>query len=394
MAKQRNPNGMGSYKLRKDGRISWTQQVDGKPRTLYGRTPGELQEKVKKVADLPVASNKLKVADWFEKWLEVYVKQLKKKATHDQYKTLYEQHIKPVIGHRKLTGVKSIDIQTVIAKMNEKKKASKTMKHVKSIMNIAFSKAFDDKMISVNPVVKIEIPVKQAKTRKVLSIPELMKLYKAMEHSRWIWSIRLMLVTGLRRGEMLALKWTDIDFENKRMTVDESTSRGGVGDTKSAKVHYVPLSDKAISHLKSQKLMLEKENNPSLLRKELKKADLVFPSENGVMIRPDSYHTMLYRFAKKAEIKASAHCLRHTFVYLNREAMSLKELQAILGHDESTTTLDLYGDILEESMSKTANKIDDVFSKVDEEMERIKKEKAEKENKEMGKVFEFRRKSS
>jgi integrase len=389
MAKQRNPNGTGSYKLRKDGRYTWTQKKDGKPRVLYGKTPGELQAKVKKVADLPVTSSKLTVTEWFEKWLDIYVKQLKKKATYDQYKTLYEQHIKPVIGHRKLSGVKPLDIQTVIAKMNDKKKASKTMKHVKSIMNIAFSKAFDDKYISSNPVVRIEIPVKQAKTRKVLTIEDLIKLYKAMEHSRWIWSIRFLLVTGLRRGEMLALKWTDIDMINKRLTVDESNSSGGVGDTKSAKVHYVPLSNAAITYLNRQKLMLEAESNPILHNEKLKKAALVFPSKNGTMIRPDSYHTMLRRFAIKAEIKASAHCLRHTFVYLNREAMSLKELQAILGHDESTTTLDLYGDILNESMTKTANKIDDVFSKVDAEIKKIE----EKKNK-PGIIIEFKRKSN
>jgi integrase len=394
MAKQKNPNGLGSYKLRKDGRYHWTQMIDGEVRDLYAKTLKELKDKVKKISDLPITSNKFTTTEWFEKWLEVYINPLKKIATYNQYKTLFEQHIKTTIGHRKLSGVKPSDIQAVIAKMNERKKASKTMKHVKSIMNIAFSKACDDKLISLNPVIKIEIPAKQAKPRKVLTIEELMKLYKAMENSRWIWSIRLLLVTGLRRGELLALKWTDIDFSNKRLTVDESNSSGGVGDTKSAKVHYVPLSDKAISHLNSQKLMLEKEFNPVLHNDELKKSLLVFPTENGTMIRPDSYHTMLRRFAEKAGIKASAHCLRHTFVYLSRESMSLKELQAILGHDESTTTLDLYGDILEESMTKTANKIDDIFNKVEKEMEKIEIEKAEKENKPMGKLVVFRKKSS
>lgn len=389
MAKQRNPNGMGSYKLRKDGRYTWTQIIDGEPRTLYGKTPKELQEKVKKISDLPITSSKFKTGEWFEKWLDVYIKPLKKKATYDQYKTLYEQHIKPIIGHRKLSGVKSIDIQTVIAKMNENKKASKTMKHVKSIMNIAFSQAFDDKIISVNPVAKIQIPVKQAKTRKVLSVEELIKLYKAMEHSRWIWAIRFLLVTGLRRGELLALKWTDIDFTKKQITIDESNSSGVAGDTKSAKVHYVPLSDKAISHLNGQRNMLEKEFNPILHNEELKKTALVFPSENGTMIRPDSFHTMLSRFAKKAEVKASAHCMRHTFVYMMRKTFTLKDLQNALGHDESTTTWDLYGDILNDSMIENASQIDNVFDKVDEEIVKIE----EKKNKAAGKVIEFKRKS-
>jgi integrase len=389
MAKQRNPNGMGSYKLRKDGRYQWTQKKDGKPRTFYARSLKELQEKVKKVADLPVTNTKLKVEEWFEKWLETYVRPIKKAATYNQYRTLYEQHIKPQIGFRKLSGIKSYDIQTVIAEMNKKGLASKTMKHVKSIMNIAFDKACDNKLIPENPVNKIEIPVKQAKPRKVLTIDELAKLFKAMENSRWIWSIKFLLVTGLRRGELLALKWTDIDFKNRRLIVDESNSTTGLGDTKSAKEHYVPLSVKAIEYLNEQKAQLEKEFNPILHNEKLKKAALVFPGEHGKMIRPDSYYTMLSRFAKKAGIKASPHMLRHSFVYYTRGTIPLKDLQYILGHDESTTTTDIYGDILSESTIETADKIDDVFNRVNEEIEKIERQKIAK--KEMGKIIPFRK---
>lgn len=385
MAKQRNPNGMGSYKKRKDGRIQWTQKKDGKPRILYGRTPGELQEKVRKVSDLPITSNKFKVEEWFEKWLDVYIKPLKKKATYEQYRIMYEQHIKPVIGHRKLSGVKAYDIQSVIAKANERL-STKTMKHIKTVMNGGFSKAFDEKLIPFNPVVKIEIPNKQKKPKKILTTQELTKIFKSMENSRWIWAVRLMLVTGLRRGELLALKWTDIDFDNKRLTVDESNSSTGLGDTKSAKVHYVPLSDKAIEYLNGQREQLLKEYNPSFFNAKLKKDPLVFPNQSGVMIRPDSFYTMLSRFASKAGITASPHSFRHTFVYMTREAMDIKELQAVLGHDESTTTLDIYGDILNESMVQTAAKIDDVFDKINEEMGKV-------EDKKSAKIIQFKKKA-
>lgn len=394
MAKQRNPNGAGNYTLRKDGRYMWRNKIDGELRTLYGKTPSELQEKVKKVSDLPITKSKLKISEWFDTWLSVYVKPLKKQATYDQYKILYEQHIKPAIGNRKLSGIKPNDIQSVIAKMNEKKRASKTMKHVKSIMNIAFTKAFDEKLIPVNPVKKIEIPTRQAKPRKTLTIEELSKLYEAMKNSRWIWSVRFMLVTGLRRGELLALKWTDIDFDNRKLVVKASNSKTGLGETKSAKVHYVPLSDVALQYLDQQKEMLKTEYNPSLHNEKLKKDPLVFPNESGTMIRADSYYTMLSRFAKKAEIKVSPHCLRHTFVFFNREAMTLKELQNALGHDESTTTLDIYGDIITDSMVKTASKINDVFAKVNEEIQKVEEKKKEETKKETAVIYQFKAKTS
>lgn len=416
MSKQRNPNGLGSYKTRKDGRIQWTQKKDGRPRVLYGRSLKDLQEKVKKVADLPVSSaNKITVDEWFTKWLEVYVKPLKKQATYDQYRILYQQHVKPVLGHRKLPGVVSLDIQTVIAKMNEKvvKKAilddkgkvvtpekkgysTKTMKETRGIMNRAFAKALKDKLISENPVKDIELPNKQKKPKKVLSVQELHDLFIAMENSRWIWAMRLLLVTGLRRGELLALRDTDIDLDNRRIVIDESNSSTGLGDTKSAEIHYVPLSKKALHYLSRQRNILEKENNPILHNDELKKTGLLFPSENGTMLRADSFTKLVGRFAVKAGIKASPHCFRHTFVFMNRKALSLKELQYILGHDESTTTTDLYGDMIEDSAEELANTIDNVFDKIEAKITQLDEEKSQKENKPMAQVIDFasRRKSS
>lgn len=378
MSKQRNPNGAGSFRKLKDGRVAWRQTIDGVTREISAKTPKELQEKIKKIADLPIIKEKYKVDEWFTKWLDVYIKPLKKQATYDQYRILYNTHIKPVIGNRKMASIKSHDVQSVIAEMNKKGLASKTMKHTKTVMSVAFTKAFKEKIIPENPVVDIEIPVKQKKPQKTLSTDELAKLFKAMANSRWIWSVKFMLVTGLRRGELLALKWTDIDWENKRITVDESNSNTGLGDTKSSKVHYVPLSDKAIEYLNGQKKMLQNESNPILFNDKLKETALIFPNESGMMLRPGSYYTMIARYAAKAGIKASPHCLRHTFVYMTRETLSLKELQAILGHDESTTTLDIYGDIINDSTAKTASRIDEIFSKIDEEAEKVVEKKEAK----------------
>lgn len=394
MAKQRNPKGMGSFRQLPNGTYQWRQRIDGKERTLTAKTPKELQDKIKKIADLPIIKNKMKVSEWFEKWLEVYIKPLKKKATYDQYKTMYEQYIKPVIGNRKLSSIKQYDIQQVIARMNEtlpaeydkngnmikperKPLSTWTMKHTRKVMNIAFTKALDDKLIAENPVVKIEIPKKQAKPRKTLNTSELKILFEHAKNTRWYWAMRFLLVTGLRRGELLALRWSDIDFENRRITIDESDSTFGVGDTKSAEVHYVPLSDKAIYYLNQQKEMLINEVNPILHNKELEKLDLVFPSENGTMMKPDSFNSVLDRINAKAGIHVTPHMFRHTFVYMSKGLMSLSELQEVLGHDESTTTLDLYGTMLSDTQ-KVASKIDEAFAALDEEINKIEEKKGAK----------------
>jgi integrase len=340
------------------------------------------------VINLKITKTKLKVNDLFTNWL-AYIEALRKPATYNQYRDIYTKHIKPEIGSRKLSTITHEDIQAIIFKMNKTTKKTRkklrgewvevdtgermstwTMKHARKVMNGAFGKAVKDKLIPVNPVQDIEIPQKQAKERKTLTHDELVILYKQLERSRWIWSAKFMLVTGIRRGELLALKWSDIDKGNKRITINKSNSSAGIGDTKT-RIHYVPLSNKADEYLKSQKQMLEMEVNPILYDENLKKTNLVFPNKHGVMLRAGSYYTMMARAAKEAGIHASPHMLRHTFVYMNRKKLSLKELQSILGHDESTTTLDIYGDMIDESTDATAKTIDEVFEDIDKDIEKV-----------------------
>lgn len=377
---KRAPKGTGYYYTDEKGKHHWRKRADGQEKYLSADTPKELQAKVNGVIDLKLTKTKLKVDEWFTKWL-TYIEALRKPATYNQYRDIYKKHIKPAIGNRKLSTVQPNDIQDVILMMNKKTTKTRkkvkgkweevdtgktlstwTMKHARKIMNIAFEKAVKDKLIPINPVQDIEIPKKQAKPRKTLNSEELTKLYRELERSRWIWSAKFMLVTGVRRGELLALRWSDIDMVNKRITIDESNSSTGLDDTKSSKVHYVPLSKLMQKYLEGQKQMLKDENNPILENEKLKKTDLIFPNKNGIMLQPGSYYTMLSRYAADAEIKANPHALRHTFVYMNRKKLSLKEIQNILGHDESTTTLDIYGDMIDESTEQTGKDIDEAFA--------------------------------
>lgn len=379
---QRNPNGSGNFRRLKDGRVAWRQTIDGKTRQISAKTLKELKAKIKEIENLPIITDKITVEIWFDKWLATYIKPLKKPATYNQYNDIYKKHIKPLIGHRKIEGLKPINIQEVISEMNKKNLSTWTMKHARKIMNIAFSKAVDDKYLSESPCKKIEIPTKQQKEMKVLTPIELSKLFKQLSSSRWIWAIKFALVTGLRRGELLALKWTDIDFVNRKITVERSNSLSGLGETKSSKVHYVPLADIAIKFLEEQKKMLESEFNPILHNEELKETLLIFPNESGLMLKPGSFYTLVARAAKKAGVYANPHCFRHTFVYNVKDELSIKDIQNALGHEESTTTLDIYGDMINDKTKKVANTINSAFEKLNNEVKEIDKKKP-------GKVIQF-----
>jgi integrase len=366
---KRAPKGTGHYYMTSTGKYAWRKRIDGHDKHLSADTPKELQQLINEVIDLKVIRSKLTVEGLFTKWL-AYVKELRKPATYNQYNDLYRKHIKPEIGSRKISTIKPSDIQEVIFKMNKIGLSTWTMKHARKVMNGAFEYAYRrEKVIPCNPVrnidYKIDVPQKNAKPRKTLNSNELSRLFRQLKKSRWIWSAKFMLLTAMRRGELLALKWSDVDFINNRITVDESDSQTGLGDTKT-KIHYIPLSKMMKAYLAGQKNMLIAESNPVLYNEELKQSDLVFPNKYGLMLNPGSYYTMIARAAEKAGIHASPHMLRHTFVYMNRKKLSLRELQDILGHDESTTTLDIYGDMIDESTEATARQIDETFAELEE----------------------------
>jgi len=218
----------------------------------------------------------------------------------------------------------------------------------------------------------------------VLTPAEFKAVMSALSKSRWAPSVRFALETALRRGELLALKWSDINIKEKKCTVDEALDRSATpGDTKSSKIHQVPLSVSAIRALQDQKTMLRKEGNPAIFRSRNHSEAWVFPNESGNALHPCSYYTLIAKAGKKVGVKVSPHMLRHTFVYITRGGINLKDLQNILGHEQATTTLDIYGDMLSDKTTEMAAEVDTAFAKFDLEMD------AEAEKKTAGRVVRF-----
>lgn len=353
-------------------RYEWRQMIDGVTRTLTAATMPELSHRIESVRDMPVSNNKVRVSEWNNKWLETYVKPLKKSATYEQYRIMIEHHIDPIIGKRYMRGILPSDIQHVIAVANKEGLSSRTMGHIRKVASCSFRQAVKDRLVGKSPVEGIEIPVKQTKAQKVLSATEFKAIMDALKKSRWVHSVRFALETALRRGELLALKWGDIDVSERRATIDESLDRDAVpGDTKSSKIHYVPLSTNSLIALVNQKEMLKKEGNPAIFRASTSKEAWVFPNKKGDALHPGSYLTLIARAGAKSGIKASPHMLRHTFVHIMRGGIGLKDLQNILGHEEQTTTLDIYGDIINDKTTEMAQSVDNAFAKFDEAMTKV-----------------------
>lgn len=354
----RNLNGMGNLYVNKaTGRIEYRIMQNGRLRVATGTSAKEVNDRKKLLTGASKVKQKVKFHEYVENiWLKNHVRPYLKGTTYKQYEDTWKCYIKSNIKNVPLNTVDESDIQGLIAKMKENGKSTNTMKQVRKVLSLIFKQAKKDKYITELPTAEIEIPVIQQKKRKVLKIKEFHTILKYLENSRWFWPLQFMVVTGLRRGEFLALRWSDIDEDNKVISVEDNNTNQGIGTTKSNKVHYVSLSSIAKKCLDKFKVRLMSEGHPANDCSN----GIVFIGKYGEPLRPQSLNNVFRRIKNFTGIETTPHCMRHTFVYYTKNKLSLSELKDNLGHDETTATLDIYGDMLYDT-SKVADKLDQSF---------------------------------
>jgi integrase len=368
MARTRNANGMGNIYKRTDGRYEWKQMIDGEMRYESDMDLSELRRKIKKVSGRSVNGDKTKLFEWIERWLEKYVEPYKKPSTYNNYKFAYEKYIKKYMKNVQLRHVGKADVQNMITNLIKDKYSPSLIKNVRKALSAAFISANEDEqLVDFNPTRDTKLPKGKTPVRKTLNLEELKIIIEKFATSRWLYGILFMLATGLRRGELLAVRWSDIDFKEKRIKIEKNNTQYGEGTPKDDDYHFVPLTEHAKTYLSGWKNQLQTEHNPAVY----KNTDTIFVKKDGTPLRPSSFNNILDK--RKFDFKVTPHMFRHTFVYLSKGKISLSELQEALGHDQSTTTLDIYGLMLADTVA-VADKIEMAYKELDESLEKQKKQ--------------------
>lgn len=316
-------------------------------------------------SDIEQAGN-MTVDAWFDYWIGIK-KRIVRPNTVRNYTERYEHNIKNVIGKKLLTDIKPIHCQRIFSNMADEGYKTSTIYQARITLYNMLDFAKENDVIRTNPCkksVKSDMG-KPSQKKEALTRDVQRSFLEGAEGVSYENQFRFVLQTGLRTGELIGLRWEDIDFENRTLTISRSmeyrysVGEWRIGEPKSKSGYRtVPLTDEAIYILKNQK-----EKNKKI--KEIQEGweDIVFLCRKGTPIKNSTYDSALFKVCDKQNIdRFSMHVLRHTFATRCIEGgMKPKTLQKIMGHSNIGITMNLYVHITEDEKQQEIDLVADAL---------------------------------
>ena len=375
MAKKR-ANGEGSIRKRSDGRwegrytVGYDENGKVKMKNVLGKTQAEVKEKLKikleeaKVLDVSKSAS-YTVAEWAALWFEIYAKPNIRERTADYYNMYITKHIVPCLGDIKLNKLTGRQIQKMYndlldhgrERVSQKEKnpgLSGTYVHgVHVMLHNCLNRAVKERLLVRNPADDVIVPKIDKKEMKILP-PEQVKAYLKAASARGVLPLfYLELTSGLRKGEIAALLWSDLDVENCTLSVTKQLVSSRDGELKITQPKTAM----------SVRLISLPQETVELLKEEHTKHPLniyMFPSpRTGGMYHPDSIVKLHEKILNDAGIEhLRFHDLRHSFAtYALQSGADVKTLSCMLGHYSAGFTLNTYCHATRDMQADAARKI-------------------------------------
>ena len=374
---KRRGNGEGSIRKRKDGRWEgrYTAGIDpltGKAlsRNVLGKTQSETLEKLKAAIkeaekiDLQRAEQ-YTLAQWANLWFETYSKPHVRESTALYYENYITQHIIPRLGDVPLKKLTSLQIQRFYnevkaggrikrnSKITDFSLSNRTVRGLHMLLHNCLEQAVRERLISVNPTANCRIPPKERKEMKVIPPEKIGDYLKAAKEHGALAMFYLELSSGLRRGELLALLWSDLDTETRTISITKTVHRYS-GELKV----LPPKTENSI-----RKIVIPPQAVDLLEEEHRRHPDnpYMFPSPvTGGMYDPDAIGRTHKKLLARADLEPGIrfHDLRHTFsTVMIQNGVDAKTLSGMLGHYSAAFTLDTYTHITTQMQEAAAEKM-------------------------------------
>ena len=317
-------------------------------------------------------SSGLTVKTYLERWLADYAKPKVSGATFDRYKEIVERSLIPEFGHRRLDQLRPMTIQRAYSKWLESgrkpRKPSKTLPsaklrtpalkglsartvtHYHRVLHLAFKTAVRWQVLAANPIDAVTAPRATAAEPRVPTEAEAMKMLAFLNDRRLAAPVLIALTTGLRRGEILALTWADVDFKRGSLTVSKALETTAAGDrvkeTKTRRgrrtIPIPPITLEALALLRDDQRSWRKDLGPGYVE-----SDRVCVHHNGRPWTLDGFTGAYRKAAAAAGVPGRLHDLRHAHAtWLLRAGVHPRIVAERLGHSSTVLTMDTYSHVL------------------------------------------------
>lgn len=334
-------------------------------RYVYGKTKKEVQDKLLKLQDdvskgALANLDKISVGEFLRRWLDDSVKNSVRPTTFARYELIIRKHVIPYISGIQLKQLSALHIQSLYTQLERENCPPRTRQMTHVILKRAMSQAVQWGHMSKNPCEFITKPKVPKRAIRYWDSREIELFLKTAKENRLYALFVLAVTTGLRQGEIFALKWSDLNFESKMLSVTKSTyelkGKIFVGEPKTQKSRRcIDLPLFALQALKEhyQKMLSEGHHQ-----------DWIFCDTTGKVLRRSNFRNRCFiKLLKESGLpQISFHDLRHSAAtLLLSQGVHPKVVQERLGHSQISVTLDTYSHVLPTLQKEAAQKIDDVF---------------------------------
>ncbi|PLS16225.1 site-specific integrase [Bacillus sp. M6-12] len=282
--------------------------------------------------------------------------------TAGTYESYINHRIIPALGHTVLSSLTPILLQNYVNELHDEGLAGSTITKIYNIMKSSLDYAVNMELLPSNPIKTIQLPSVKKKKDNVWEVAEMKTFLNTAKQDRFYLAFHLTIMTGMWRGEILGLRWRDVDLEKGVLYVRQTLSKDGkqflTGAKTNSGIRGITLPEETLSALQSQKVSIAKEKlkcGPVYLDN-----DLVVCTTKGTPVNPNNLKRTFLRLVKEAGVAAIRfHDLRHSHVtMLLAKGVHAKVISERLGHSNIKTTLDIYSHVLPSMQEEAANQID------------------------------------
>ncbi|MEU3607264.1 tyrosine-type recombinase/integrase [Streptomyces sp. NPDC035033] len=370
--RKRNPNGAGTITQRSDGRYQaavYVLQPDGTRarKFAYGKTWAECDAKRRALLDkvdngVPVSTRSMKLSEWLPYWLDNIVKPRRKKTTAAKYEVHVRLYLVPMLGSKRLESLGVADVRRFLVQL-EKKTSAATAKESHRVLRTALTAACREELVSRNVATLVEPPTVAARELSPWSLDETLDFLAAARKDPLYAAFVLAIALGFRRGEVVGLRWENVDLDKREIRVRTQRQRVArevyEDDPKGRRrKQTLPLPAICVAPLRWQRLKQAAARERA--GGKWTETGYVFSTRTGQPIEPRNLYRSFTRVAKNAGLRVvRLHDARHgTATLLTAAGVPPRVVMEILGHSQIAVTMNVYTHVVQDTQREAVSHVD------------------------------------